>query len=169
MFISPARPFSCTKEHPRGCPTFLICPPRQFLTTSLDEVPFFKLLRLKPSDVSSLDLKPFTETTRKYCCPPPTYKKNPVFDHFHPITTLWTKPPASLAGPHEQPPNSSCFCPGLALSLFPASNQVSWVHVQPTPCKGSCLSRRQMPLVGHPSTAPLSPPASPFLVRLALP
>lgn len=30
LFISPARPLSCTEEHPHGCLTFLICPPRQF-------------------------------------------------------------------------------------------------------------------------------------------
>ena len=99
MFISPARPFSCTKEHPRGCLTFLICPPRQFLTTSLGEIPFFQLLRLKPLDVSSLDLKPFAETTRKYCRPPWTCgkkkKKNPVFDHFSPSLYYY---PTSVPG-----------------------------------------------------------------------
>ena len=70
LFVSPARPLSCTKEHPHGCLTFLICPPRQFRTTSLDEIPFLELIRLKPSDLSSFDLRPFTETTRKYFPPP---------------------------------------------------------------------------------------------------
>lgn len=140
MFISPARPFSYTKEHPRGCLTFLICPPRQSLTTSLGEIPFFQILRPKPSMYPLLTSNPSQKPPGSTAVPSGLAKKkiqSLIISHPLSITT----PPASLAGPHEWPPNSSCFCPGLTLSLFPASNQISWVHVQPTPCKGSCLLR----------------------------
>ena len=95
VYISSQTPL-LHKGTSHGRLTFLICPPRQFWTTSLDEIPFLEF-RPKPSDLSSFDLRPFTVTTRKYFLPPWLAENNPVFDAFSPSLL----PPS---GPSHQRP-----------------------------------------------------------------